>query len=96
MHDNCGGAPVPHLPEPVPQAHKVIAYCDVQIHLGTPKTVRVCRLSPIRAHYSSLTLGLSVQAAYIDRAHRKRFSSKTAGHTSILWITGRVKVAMGV
>jgi hypothetical protein len=26
----------PHLPEPVPKAHKVVAYCDVHILLGTP------------------------------------------------------------
>jgi hypothetical protein len=58
-------------------------------------TVPRCRLSPNRADLASLALGLSVQAAYIDRAGWRSFSSKIAGHTSILWITGRVKVAMG-
>ena len=28
-HDNGGKAPSPHLPEFVPQPHKVMAYCDV-------------------------------------------------------------------
>ena len=59
-------------------------------------TVPGCRLSPNRADLPSLTLGLSVRAAYIDRARRRRFSSKIAGHPSIHWITGRVIVAMDV
>jgi hypothetical protein len=59
-------------------------------------TVPGCRLSPNRADLSSLILGLSVQTAYIDRARRRRFSRKIAGHTSILWMTGRVIGAIGV
>jgi hypothetical protein len=33
---------------------------------------------------------------YVEQGRRRSFSSKIAGHTSILWITGRVIVAMGV
>jgi hypothetical protein len=36
MHDNGKGAPSPHLPQPVPEPNKVIAYRDLRIHLGTP------------------------------------------------------------
>ncbi|SPE30335.1 hypothetical protein SBA5_780030 [Candidatus Sulfotelmatomonas gaucii] len=36
MHDNGGRALVTHLPEPVPEPHKVMADCDVHIHLGPP------------------------------------------------------------
>lgn len=35
-------------------------------------------------------------AGATHRARRRRFSSKIAGHTSILWITRQVKVAIGV
>ena len=59
-------------------------------------TVPGCRLLANRADLPSLTLALSVQAAYIDRARRRRFSRKIAGHTSILWMTGRVIGAIGV
>ena len=36
MHDNGGRHSSPHLPVPVLEPHKVMAYCDVHIHLGTP------------------------------------------------------------
>jgi hypothetical protein len=36
MHDNGGSTLSPHLPEHVPEPHKVMAYCDVHILLGTP------------------------------------------------------------
>jgi len=41
-------------------------------------TVPGCWLSPNRADLSSLTLGLSVWAAYIEQARRKRFSLHNA------------------
>ena len=42
-HDNGGGHPSPHLPEPIPESHKVMAYCDVHIHLCTP--TRPCQVA---------------------------------------------------
>jgi hypothetical protein len=59
-------------------------------------TVPGCRLSPNRADLSSLTLSLAAQAVYVDRNRQRMFSSKIAGHPSILRITGRVIVAMDV
>jgi hypothetical protein len=36
------------------------------------------------------------KARATHQARRRRFSSKIAGHTSILWIARRVKVTIGV
>jgi len=41
-------------------------------------------------------LSLAAQAVYVDRNRQRMFSSKIAGHPSILRITGRVIVAMDV